>query len=249
MDSTIKIYHIYENDIFAQKLIDVFKNSLIELISINSFEKALKNFKINDFDYNLILISLEKLTSSFMNFFKEIKSLNINIQIVAILDTKNKIDLKNFMNFGFYNYISINLEIEEIKSSILNLIGDKNINDSKLTNLRTVIIDDEKLQRIITKELFILNKITNILEYCSGEQFLIEFPEADLYIVDIIMEEQSGINVVIKIRERFPKAIIIVASSLIGNEIINSAIKNGANDFILKPYNKNVFINKVKSYF
>jgi len=65
----------------------------------------------------------------------------------------------------------------------------------------------------------------------------------------LVMKKMSGIKVISKIRQMFPKSIIMVISSIAEENIKTTAYIQGADDFLTKPMNPTVFIAKLSSRF
>lgn len=58
----------------------------------------------------------------------------------------------------------------------------------------------------------------------------------NVFIIDIVMPEISGLDFAVKIKERYKKSSIIMMSSLSQDSIIMESISTGAKDFIQKPF-------------
>lgn len=244
------ILHIYKDETFAKALEVTFQGLDFLMQMTNSYDEGMRIIKKRKPELALIVVSNDEYTSSQVNFFREIKKVDLtNIQMIAVVDTKNKIAVTNFMKLGFSNYLSIHSTQDEIKDNLLDTIKISRKAIQILENLRVVVVDDDNLQHIIVKELCTRSGIKNLTSFISGEALLENPPEADLYIVDIIMDKISGISVVQKLRAIFPKSVIIVVSSMSESAIISNAIENGADDFIIKPFERDIFIKKIVSRF
>jgi len=244
------ILHIYKDEPFAKALETAFQGLDFSMQMTNNFDDGMKIIKRRKPELALIIVSNDVYTSSQVNFFREIKKVDLaNTQMIAVVDTKNKIAVTNFMKLGFSNYLSVHSAPEEIRNNLLDAVKIARKAFSILENLRVVVVDDDNLQHIIVKELCTRSGIKNITGFISGEALLENPPEADLYIVDIIMDKISGISVVQKLRAIFPKSVIIVVSSMSESAIISNAIENGADDFIIKPFERDIFIKKIISRF
>lgn len=69
---------------------------------------------------------------------------------------------------------------------------------------------------------------------------------ADLFIIDVVMPEVSGIELAKKINESFSSARIIMMSSLNLESIIIESISSGAVDFLSKPFEMKDLIKAVE---
>ncbi|NOR57451.1 MAG: diguanylate cyclase [Sulfurimonas sp.] len=112
-----------------------------------------------------------------------------------------------------------------------------------------LIIDDSATTRILMS-LMLENLNLFILEADGVEEALKkikEHPEIKLVLTDYNMEGQNGIDLTREIRKtRSNKEVSIIGHSSYGNAMLSADfLKNGANDFIAKPFQKEELINRV----
>jgi len=112
-----------------------------------------------------------------------------------------------------------------------------------------IVEDDEDLREMIKISL-IKNKYT-VLEAGDGKEAITKFKPSitDLIITDIIMPQEEGLKVIMKIREIKPEIKIIAISG--GGKAgpgsyLNVAKALGANAVFSKPFSINDLLNKVK---
>ena len=102
---------------------------------------------------------------------------------------------------------------------------------------RVLIVDDDSnlrysLNRMLEGQGLLVSSAKNGTE--ALERFFAENP--DLVIMDIKMPGQSGLEVLKQIKERDPKALIILMTAFGTTETAIEAMKFGAFDYILKPF-------------
>lgn len=111
-----------------------------------------------------------------------------------------------------------------------------------------LIVDDEKSMVSMLKILFVKENFLVDTAF-SGEEALNKIKEKsyDLVISDIRMEGISGIDLLkeIKKMESQPDVILITAYS--STETAVEALKNGAVDYIIKPFNIDELLHRVKN--
>jgi len=102
---------------------------------------------------------------------------------------------------------------------------------------RILIIDDDEQILLVLKRF--LSKNYKIDSFNNGEDALLNYTKNryDLAITDIGLPGIDGIDVLKMIREIEPDLPVIVETGLGEMDIAISALKNGAFDFIQKPYN------------
>ena len=100
-----------------------------------------------------------------------------------------------------------------------------------------LLVDDEEAIRcILNKGLVLRGYICDEAE--SGEQALakLKINPSDLVILDINMPGRLGSEVLPDITARFPETAVIMASGVTDTKVIARCIKDGAQDYISKPF-------------
>ncbi len=113
-----------------------------------------------------------------------------------------------------------------------------------------MIVDDD----LINLQL-LLNQLTkegySVSSFSEGKEALANIESGDYYdiiLLDVMMPEVSGYEVCSKIREKFTSydlPIIMLIAKNTKQDII-TGIKLGANDYITKPFDKEVLLARVK---
>jgi len=109
-----------------------------------------------------------------------------------------------------------------------------------------LIVDDEELI-LKTLKFDLKKKGYNVTVASSGEEAIEKLKETyfDLIITDLMMDEASGIDVLHEVRAQKTEAMVIIFTGYASIETAIEAVRLGANDYILKPYNKGELILKV----
>lgn len=74
-----------------------------------------------------------------------------------------------------------------------------------------------------------------------------EAEKPDLVIMDITMPNMDGLQALKKIRESDPNAKVIMCTAMGQESMVVEAIKSGAKDFVVKPFNEERICSTVKS--
>jgi putative two-component system response regulator len=101
-----------------------------------------------------------------------------------------------------------------------------------------LVVDDERLVRraIVTR----LKREGYSCEEASNADEAIErlrSNSADLIILDIKMPGMSGIDLLPEIRNFYPNTAVVMSTAIAENNVIIQCMKNGAQDYIIKPFN------------
>ncbi len=183
------------------------------------------------------------------NAEKFIQSLNESahnaIPIVVITGNDTYEDRQKMYNFGIVDYIVKKSKIDEIKQNILSYKNDSEILQ-KMDTLKYAICDDHQTDRKIIERIFGLYNIKNFDIYESGEDLLNSKRKYDVYLVDLLMKNLSGQDIVHRLRNNGCDGVIIVISGVDNVKTISKVLAIGADDYIIKPYNNEIFISRLK---
>ena len=103
-----------------------------------------------------------------------------------------------------------------------------------------LIVDDAIFMRTILKKMLTEADFTVIGEAGNGMQAIEMAKELkpDIITLDITMPEMGGLEAIDKILEVSPNTKIIMCSAMGQHSKVVEAIKRGAKDFIVKPFEK-----------
>ena len=117
-------------------------------------------------------------------------------------------------------------------------------------NHRIMVVDDEPL---LTEALCELLKFHGYeTRYAgNGRQALDMFADyqPDVVLSDLIMPEMDGLQLLFEIKSRFPHIGVILLTAYGSIESSISALKQGAFDYIIKPYKEEEIIQCLQRYF
>lgn len=101
-----------------------------------------------------------------------------------------------------------------------------------------VLADDSKVARNFLRTVLLENGHTIIAEATNGEEGYELYAKyrPDIMMIDITMPVLNGIDCLKKIRSEFPKAKVIIVTSIGKDSKRNEAIIEGALDYIVKPF-------------
>ena len=111
-----------------------------------------------------------------------------------------------------------------------------------------LICDDAAFMRMMIKDILTKNGYTVAGEAENGAKAVEKYTELkpDLVLMDITMPEMDGIEAVKQIKAVNPAAKVIMCSAMGQQSMVMDAIKAGANDFIVKPFQADRVLEAVK---
>lgn len=103
---------------------------------------------------------------------------------------------------------------------------------------KILVVDDAAFMRMMIRDNLKKNGYENIIEAADGEQ-AVQYYKAenpDLVIMDITMPNKNGLEALKEIKQLDPNAKIVMCSAMGQESMVVEAIRNGAKDFIVKPF-------------
>ena len=110
-----------------------------------------------------------------------------------------------------------------------------------------LVVDDAafmrmRLSKILTAEGHEVVEASNGVEAIAAY----EARKPDVVLMDITMPEMDGLQALREIRAKFPDAKVIMCSALGQESTVIEAIKSGAKDFVVKPFQPETVLAAVK---
>ncbi|KLO23644.1 hypothetical protein X275_02115 [Marinitoga sp. 1197] len=112
---------------------------------------------------------------------------------------------------------------------------------------RILVVDDDKVIRDVLKK--VLESAKYEIDLADGGKKAIELiknTEYDVVLLDIIMEDMDGIEVLRKAKKISPLTTVIMMTAYSSPDYVLHALTLGATDFIEKPFEPDHMINLVK---
>ena len=113
---------------------------------------------------------------------------------------------------------------------------------------KILIVDDEKTVRRSLNRCLTMNGFA-CEEAGSAEEAMATLKNnpADLVILDIMMPGTSGTALLPQLKQSFPDTAVVMATAVVEPNTIVNCMKNGAHDYITKPYDVDQLIKNVQS--
>lgn len=113
---------------------------------------------------------------------------------------------------------------------------------------KILIADDSTFMRKILINILQKEGYKEVFEAKDGEEAIAKFKseKPDLVLLDIIMEKKDGIEALKDIMKADRKAKVIMISAVGQEQMIKEALKLGAKDYIVKPFDAKKVADSVK---
>jgi len=101
---------------------------------------------------------------------------------------------------------------------------------------KALLVDDEPHVRMYVKLILAGLGVDEIIEAKNGLQGLEAYAEhrPDLVVLDVNMPEMDGLTALSKLQEADPDAVVIMMTSLASRDVVETAAKSGAVEYIRK---------------
>lgn len=113
---------------------------------------------------------------------------------------------------------------------------------------KVLIVDDAAFMRMMIKDILVKNGFEISGEAPNGLKAveLYKADKPDIVTLDITMPEMDGIQALKEIRAYDPGAKVIMCSAMGQQAMVMEAIKSGAKDFIVKPFQAERVLEAIK---
>lgn len=104
---------------------------------------------------------------------------------------------------------------------------------------KIMIVDDAAFMRMMIKNTLTKNGFSDFVEAQDGAEAVEKYDaeKPDMVFMDITMPNMDGLQAFKKIKEGNPDARIVMCTAMGQQSMVVEAIKYGAKDFIVKPFN------------
>ena len=104
---------------------------------------------------------------------------------------------------------------------------------------KIMIVDDAAFMRMMIKNTLTKNGFSDFVEAQDGAEAVEKYDaeKPDMVFMDITMPNMDGLQALKKIKEGTPDARIVMCTAMGQQSMVVEAIKYGAKDFIVKPFN------------
>ncbi|MFR1832465.1 MAG: response regulator [Lachnospiraceae bacterium] len=105
---------------------------------------------------------------------------------------------------------------------------------------KIMLVDDAAFMRMMLKKALTQSGYTDFIEAQDGAEAVRKYEEEkpDLVVMDITMPNMDGLQALKKIKEGDPNANVVMCTAMGQESMVIDAIKSGAKDFVVKPFNE-----------
>lgn len=240
-----KILHIDSSGFFRKSLGFEFSSKGFYYLGAENFSEAITILE-KEKDVEIILTAVEFTDGNIEDFIRKINvQNNRQIPIFVISSTNNTARRLDIYELGIVDYILKSTSLTEIVDKVNRFCRNQDL-IKELKTVKIAVLDDSKFDRLKISDIFSASEITNVSFFTSAEELENSPLDFEVYIIDMVLAESSGEEVILKLRAKDEYTPILAVSAIGNSKTISQVLLNGANDYIVKPYNKNVFLARIE---
>ncbi len=240
-----KILHLETSMLYKTLIREISAELSAIYLNASNAEEAMELLKKEKI--SLILTAMELETGSSGEFIKDLNESEFkNIPVVVFTGNDSLEDRKKMYDLGIVDYILKTSDRDQVKSNLATFRRDDPV-ALKMGDLSYAVLDDNKMDRKIIGRIFSIHRIENVDFYDSENALFESGKNYDVYIIDIVLKDTSGDKVIMKLKEQMPESVVIAVSGIDNIKTISRVLSIGADDYITKPFNYDLFIARLKT--
>ncbi len=240
-----KILHLETSKLYQKLVSEICSEIDAKYMSAESVEEA--HALIKKKDVSLIITAMEIEGGSSQEFIKSLNETEYHRIPIIVFTGNDSIESRRTMyELGIVDYIPKSQGRDAVKRDILAIRKEDPVS-TQMQKLSYAVLDDSKMDRNIIERIFLMSQISDVTFFDNEKDFLASDKPYDVYLIDFVLKETSGDKVIVNIKQKRPECVIIAISGIDNVKTISRILSLGADDFISKPFNYELFIARLKT--
>ncbi|WP_196598679.1 diguanylate cyclase [Pectinatus frisingensis] len=240
------LLHFEKDNLFAKKIAHIAGQQEFLYEQADCFEQVYKKISKRTFDLLVIDQNINRILNN--HVLKELTSTGFVYPPIIVITSKDNLYIKKqCFNMGILAYFQKNAFDTARFTKYLQTIKNEHENIDLIKNFKIAVIDDDCFSLETIQTFFLTYGIKNVNYYQKPSEFLVHALEYNFFLIDLVMPECNGDDLIAYIRGKNENAIIILITAYNNDNIIPHCLSIGANDFILKPLDFKLFMIRIKS--
>ena len=239
------ILHLETSTLYKTLIREISAEISAKYLNTGSAEEALDIIKREKI--SLILTAMELEEGNSIDFIKALNESEYrNIPVVVITGNDTLEDRRNMYDLGIVDFILKKTGRDQIKQNLIGYRKEDTIS-LKTSGLSYAVLDDNRMDRKIIERIFSMHDIKNVDYFESEYDFFESITHYDVYLIDMVLKDTSGDKVIQQLRATDAESVIITISGIDNVKTISRVLSIGADDYITKPFNHDLFIARLKT--
>lgn len=242
----LNVLHLDYSNFFRNVIKDIITKKGLSYYGVATVEEALS--VLEKHDISLIITGLELKEMLGTDFIKKLNASKFKDVPLIVVTSRDSIKIREeLFSLGVVDYILKNdLSYQRFDRYIDSIFMEDQL-CRDIQKLKIAVLDDSRHSLNVIKHIFELNKIYNV-DYYQNPRDLLECDKRySVYILDLVLPEFSGEDIILKIRKTNEQAVIISISGISNFKTISNVLIAGANDYVIKPFDASIFMARIKT--
>ncbi len=241
----LKILHLEGSRFIKKKMGDIVESTGHIYYPVGSPKEAMNLLEKESVDIIITALEFEGVAGE--DFIAQVNHSKFkNIPIIVLTSTDTMEMREHIFSLGVVDYL-VKTEVEDslIRSYFSAFKQIKNFSH-EVKDVSVAVLDDSHLSLSLIKQIFELADFKDVEYFSDPEDLINNLKEYDVYIIDLILPGVSGEELLLKIKHRHPRSTIVIMSSVTNYKTISTTLLMGADDYIMKPFDANIFLARLK---
>ncbi len=238
----LTILHLETSKLVQTWLKGIVESSGNKYIGANSIVKAFSLLEKTSVDMIITAIELDAFNGEI--FIKRLNhSVYSNIPVL-ILTSADSLELRErIYNLGVVDYLVKGCIDDKLMKMYFKMFNEMKNN---VMPFKIAVLDDSELTLSLINRILTLAQITDVDYYSRPERLIDAKVKYDIYIIDLILPGVSGEALLFKIKQKSPESVVVIMSTVSNYKTMSTILLTGADDYIMKPFDANLFIARLK---
>ncbi len=240
------VLHV-DNSHFFNKIVENAINKMgYNFISANDISRAVFELENNDID--LVITGLEIKGGGGEYFIRQLNSGSYKDIPVIVMTSNDSMEVRfNMFKLGVVDYIPKDKTFKKSLLRFLKKHAEKDTAKNLLQQMHISVLDDSEMQLQVIKNILTLNSVNHVDFFHSPKDLIDSKKEYHIYILDLVMPDISGEQMILQLRQKYPESVIIAISGIDNYKVVSNVLFSGADDYMLKPFNASIFMARLIS--
>jgi len=233
----------------ASKLIKIWLRDKVEdsgniYFSAGSVEEGFSMLENHSID--IIVTAMEFEAFEGAEFLKQLNDSKFQDIPTIVLTSTDTLEMRQeIYNLGVVDYLVKGQVDDHLIKAYFRSFNDMKLRHQELLVSKIAVLDDSVMSIRVIEKIFSLAGVKDVTYYSDPRLFLEDDGSYDVYLIDLVLPESSGEEILHRIKALNPDSSVIIMSTVSNYKTISSVLMTGADDYLMKPFDANIFLARL----
>jgi len=240
----LHVLHVDRSELFRKIMRELVVRYGYSITSVTTQAEALR--MVAEGPVDLVITALELDDGTAESLIRTLtKDLHKDIPTIIVTSSDSLELREKFFGLGVMDYIlKSELDEEKLRRYFEAFYAEDELS-RYIRKMRFAVLDDSQLILRIVSHILTINGIGNVKLFTTAGELFSTQELFDVYILDIVLPDMSGEQVVHRVRTRHKDAIISM-SRFSGEKSLTTVLMAGSDDYIHKPFDAAELMSRVR---